>query len=139
MRRRERERVALLDTLSEYDMFRDGSDLWLWDSTHQTARHGSVDALTEALLAFASPAELAKTFTGPAAIKTAVFDTATHAADDAGRGAGLLRPADHAEHAGHDGRVGAGRGGRGDRDAAERDGVSDRVFEALRSRPSSSR
>ncbi|NUR25725.1 MAG: hypothetical protein HOV83_07730 [Catenulispora sp.] len=71
----QRERVALLDTLSEYDMFRDGSDLWMWDSTKQLARHGSVDALTEALLAFASPAELAKTFTGPAAVKTAVFDT----------------------------------------------------------------
>ncbi|NUR61329.1 MAG: hypothetical protein HOV87_22110 [Catenulispora sp.] len=71
----QRERVALLDTLSEYDIVRDDSELWLWDSTRQLARHGSVDALTEVLLAFASPAELAKTFTGPAAIRTAVFDT----------------------------------------------------------------
>ncbi|MBW8806555.1 MAG: hypothetical protein JF587_22275 [Catenulisporales bacterium] len=71
-----RERVALLDTLSEYDVVRDDTDLWLWDSTRQVARHGSVDALTEALLAFASPAELARTFTGPAAIETALFDTA---------------------------------------------------------------
>lgn len=71
----QRERVALLDTMSEYDLYRDDSDLWMWDSTKQLARHSSVDALSEALLAFASPAELAKTFTGPAAIKTAVFDT----------------------------------------------------------------
>ncbi|NUP46800.1 MAG: hypothetical protein HOW97_05720 [Catenulispora sp.] len=71
----QRERIALLDTLSEYDIYRDDSDLWMWDSTRQLARHSSVDALSEALLAFASPAELAKTFTGPAAIKTAVFDT----------------------------------------------------------------
>jgi outer membrane lipoprotein-sorting protein len=71
----QRERIALLDTMSEYDIVRDDSDLWLWDSTRQLARHTSVDALTEALLSFASPAELAKTFTGPAAIKTAVFDT----------------------------------------------------------------
>ncbi|GAA2002461.1 hypothetical protein [Catenulispora subtropica] len=71
----QRERVALLDTLSEYDIYRGGSDLWLWDSTRQLARHGTVDTLSEALLAFASPAELAKTFTGPTAIRTAVFDT----------------------------------------------------------------
>ena len=71
----QRERVALLDTLSEYDIFRDDGGLWLWDSTRQTARHSSVDTLAEALLAFASPAELARTFTGPAAIKTAVFET----------------------------------------------------------------
>src|SRR4051812_30180557 len=71
-----RERVALLDTLSEYDVVRDDSDLWMWDSTRQVARHGSINALTEALLAFASPAELAKMFTGPAAVETALFDTA---------------------------------------------------------------
>jgi outer membrane lipoprotein-sorting protein len=70
-----RERVALHDTLSEYDLFRDGSDLWVWDSSRLTARHGSVDALTNALLAFASPADLAKTFTGPSAVKTLLFDT----------------------------------------------------------------
>jgi outer membrane lipoprotein-sorting protein len=71
-----RERVALLDTLSEYDLVRDGSDLWMWDSTRQLARHGSVDALTAALLSFASPSDLAKTFTGPAAVQTLLFDTA---------------------------------------------------------------
>lgn len=71
-----RERVALHDTLSEYDLFRDGSDLWVWDSSRQTARHGSVDALTNALLAFASPSDLAKTFTGPSAVETLLFDTA---------------------------------------------------------------
>lgn len=71
-----RERVAVQDTLSEYDLFRDGSDLWVWDSTHQTARHGSVNALTAALLSFASPSELTKTFTGPAAIETLLFNTA---------------------------------------------------------------
>ena len=41
-----------------------------------TARHGSVDAVTDALLAFASPADLAKTFTGPSAVETLLFDTA---------------------------------------------------------------
>ncbi|GAA2035115.1 hypothetical protein GCM10009839_39680 [Catenulispora yoronensis] len=71
----QRERVALLDTMSEYDIVRDDSELWMWDSTRQLARHGTVDALTEVLLSFASPAELAKTFTGPSAIQTAVFDT----------------------------------------------------------------
>ena len=71
-----RERVALQDTLSEYDLFRDGSDLWVWDSSRQTARHGSVDALTNALLAFASPSDLTKTFTGPSAVETLLFDTA---------------------------------------------------------------
>ena len=71
-----RERVAVQDTLSEYDLYRDGSELWAWDSTHQTARHGSVNALTSALLSFASPAELAKTFTGPSAVETLLFDTA---------------------------------------------------------------
>lgn len=71
-----RERVALQDTLSEYDLYRDGSDLWMWDSSRQTARHGSVDAVTAALLSFASPADLAKTFTGPSAVKTLLFDTA---------------------------------------------------------------
>lgn len=89
-----RERVAIQDTLSEYDLFRDGSDLWMWDSTHQTARHGSVNALTDALLAFASPSDLAKTFTGPAAIETALFDTAysTHeTARVAGRTCYVLR------------------------------------------------
>ncbi|MBS2536617.1 hypothetical protein KGQ20_28035 [Catenulispora sp. NF23] len=71
-----RERIALQDTLSEYDLFRDGGDLWIWDSTHQTARHGSVDALTSALLSFASPSDLAKTFTGPTALETLLFNTA---------------------------------------------------------------
>jgi outer membrane lipoprotein-sorting protein len=71
----QRQRVAVLDTLSEYDAVRNGSDLWLWDSTRQLARHGSVDALSSTLLAFATPAQLLRTFTGPAAIKTVVFDT----------------------------------------------------------------
>ena len=71
-----RERIGLQDTLSEYDLFRDGGDLWVWDSTHQTARHGSVDALTSALLSFASPSDLAKTFTGPTALETLLFNTA---------------------------------------------------------------
>lgn len=70
-----RERVAVQDTLSEYDLYRDGTDLWAWDSSHQTARHGTVNALTSALLSFASPSELAKTFTGPSAVKTLLFDT----------------------------------------------------------------
>ena len=89
-----RERVAVQDTLSEYDLFRDGSDLWVWDSSHQTARHGSVNALTDALLAFASPSELAKTFTGPAAIETALFDTAYNTRETtrvAGRDCYVLR------------------------------------------------
>jgi outer membrane lipoprotein-sorting protein len=71
-----RERVAVQDTLSEYDLYRDGSNLWAWDSAHQTARHSSVDAVTSALLSFASPSELAKTFTGPSAVETLLFDTA---------------------------------------------------------------
>jgi outer membrane lipoprotein-sorting protein len=71
----QRQRVALLDTLSEYDLVRDGSDLWVWDSTRQLARHGSVDALSSMLLAFATPSQLLHTFTGPAAIETAIFNT----------------------------------------------------------------
>jgi outer membrane lipoprotein-sorting protein len=71
----QRQRVALMDTMTEYDAVRDGTDLWLWDSTRQLARHGSVNALTSALLAFATPGELVRTFTGPAAIETAIFDT----------------------------------------------------------------
>jgi len=71
----QRQRVALLDTLSEYDAVRDGSDLWLWDSTRQLARHGSVNALTSALLAFTTPADLVRMFTGPAAIQTALLNT----------------------------------------------------------------
>ena len=73
---RQRERVALLDTLSEYDMVRDGSDLWLWDSTRQLARHGTVSTLTSKLMAFATPADLVRMVTGPAAVKTALLDTA---------------------------------------------------------------
>ncbi|WP_370354298.1 outer membrane lipoprotein carrier protein LolA [Catenulispora sp. EB89] len=71
-----RERIGVQDTLSEYDLYRDGSDLWAWDSSHQTARHSTVNALTAALLSFASPSELAKTFTGPTAVQTLLFDTA---------------------------------------------------------------
>lgn len=71
-----RERIGVQDTLSEYDLYRDGSDLWAWDSSHRTARHSTVNALTSALLSFASPSELAKTFTGPSAVQTLLFDTA---------------------------------------------------------------
>lgn len=95
-----RERVALQDTLSEYDLFRHGSDLWMWDSSHQTARHGSVDALTAALLAFASPSELAKTFTGPSAVETLLFDTAYSTRETtrvAGRDCYVLRITPHSD------------------------------------------
>jgi outer membrane lipoprotein-sorting protein len=95
-----RERVALMDTLSEYDLVRDGSDLWMWDSTRQLARHGSVDALTAALLAFASPADLAKTFTGPAAVQTLLFDTAYATRETtrvAGRDCYVLRITPHSD------------------------------------------
>lgn len=95
-----RERVAVQDTLSEYDLFRDGSDLWMWDSSHQTARHGSVNALTDALLTFASPSELAKTFTGPTAIETALFDTAYNTRETtrvAGRDCYVLRITPHTD------------------------------------------
>jgi outer membrane lipoprotein-sorting protein len=95
-----RERVALQDTLSEYDLYRDGSDLWMWDSSRQTARHGSVGALTAALLAFASPAELAKTFTGPSAVRTLLFDTAystRETARVAGRTCYVLRVTPHSD------------------------------------------
>ena len=97
---RSRERVAVQDTLSEYDLFRDGSDLWVWDSTHQTARHGSVNALTDAVLSFASPADLAKTFTGPAAVQTLLFDTAYSTRETtrvAGRDCYLLRITPHSD------------------------------------------
>lgn len=90
----DRERIAVQDTLSEYDLYRDGSDLWVWDSAHQTARHGSVNALTDALLTFATPSELAKTFTGPAAIQTALFNTAYNTRETtrvAGRDCYVLR------------------------------------------------
>ena len=97
---RSRERVAVQDTLSEYDLFRDGSDLWAWDSTHQTARHGSVDALTAALLSFASPSDLAKTFTGPSAVETLLFDTAYSTRETtrvAGRDCYVLRITPHSD------------------------------------------
>lgn len=71
----ERQRVAFLETFSEYDAVRNGFDLWIWDSTRQLARHGSVGALASALLAFATPGELLKSFTGPEAVKTVLFDT----------------------------------------------------------------
>ncbi|MFC4145166.1 outer membrane lipoprotein carrier protein LolA [Micromonospora mangrovi] len=35
----ERQRVALLDTLGERDVIRDGRDLWVWDSRSNTAKH----------------------------------------------------------------------------------------------------
>ncbi|WP_370374070.1 outer membrane lipoprotein carrier protein LolA [Catenulispora sp. GP43] len=95
-----RERVAVQDTLSEYDLFRDGSELWMWDSSHQTARHGSVNALTSALLAFASPADLAKTFTGPSAVQTLLFDTAYSTRETtrvAGRDCYVLRITPHSD------------------------------------------
>lgn len=95
-----RERVAMQDTLSEYDLFRDGSELWAWDSSHQTARHGSVDAVTAALLSFASPSDLAKTFTGPSAVQTLLFDTAysTHETTRvAGRDCYVLRITPHSD------------------------------------------
>lgn len=71
----QRQRVALLDTLSEYDLVRNGTDLWVWDSTRQLARHGSVDSLSSLLLAFATPSQLLHTFTGPDAVETVLFDT----------------------------------------------------------------
>ncbi|MEY9906346.1 outer membrane lipoprotein-sorting protein [Catenulispora sp. MAP12-49] len=95
-----RERVAVQDTLSEYDLFRDGSDLWVWDSSHQTARHGSVNAVTSALLAFATPSDLAKTFTGPSAVQTLLFDTSYSTRETtrvAGRDCYVLRITPHAD------------------------------------------
>ncbi|MCI4065096.1 hypothetical protein MRQ36_22020 [Micromonospora sp. R77] len=35
----QRQRVALLDTLGERDVIRDGRDLWVWDSRSNTAKH----------------------------------------------------------------------------------------------------
>lgn len=95
-----RERIGIQDTLSEYDLYRDGSDLWMWDSAHQTARHGSVDSVTSALLAFASPSDLAKTFTGPSAVKTLLFDTAYSTRDTrrvAGRDCYVLQITPHSD------------------------------------------
>ncbi|WP_049871472.1 LolA family protein [Catenulispora acidiphila] len=95
-----RERIGIQDTLSEYDLFRDGSDLWMWDSAHQTARHGSVDSVTSALLSFASPSDLAKTFTGPSAVKTLLFDTAYSMRDTrrvAGRDCYVLQITPHSD------------------------------------------
>ncbi|WP_370376457.1 outer membrane lipoprotein carrier protein LolA [Catenulispora sp. GAS73] len=95
-----RERIGVQDTLSEYDLYRDGSDLWAWDSSHQTARHSTVNALTAALLSFASPSELAKTFTGPTAVQTLLFDTAYSARQTtqvAGRDCYVLQITPHSD------------------------------------------
>ncbi|WP_200215233.1 LolA family protein [Micromonospora coerulea] len=40
----ERQRVALLDTLGERDLIRDGRDLWAWDSRTNTATHRTLPA-----------------------------------------------------------------------------------------------
>ena len=96
----QRERIALQDTLSEYDLYSDDSDLWMWDSSRQVARHSSVDSLAAVLLAFASPAELAKTFTGPAAVQTVLFDTSYSARETtrvAGRDCYVLRITPHTD------------------------------------------
>ncbi|WP_319460859.1 LolA family protein [Micromonospora sp. RTP1Z1] len=49
----ERQRVALLDTLGERDLIRDGRDLWVWESRTNTATHRKLpdsDATTQRTL-----------------------------------------------------------------------------------------
>ena len=44
----ERSRVALLGTLGESDLIRDGKDVWMWSSTSKTATHTVLPARTSA-------------------------------------------------------------------------------------------
>jgi hypothetical protein len=54
-----RQRIALVDALSESDLIRNGSDVWLWSSDDKTARHASLPHPATATPAPSLPAVLA--------------------------------------------------------------------------------
>ncbi|HEV2344668.1 MAG TPA: hypothetical protein VGS97_11285 [Actinocrinis sp.] len=39
----QKQRIALLDTMSEYDLVHNGTQVWLYDSEHNSVEHGSAD------------------------------------------------------------------------------------------------
>ncbi len=51
-------RAAVVDPLSETDVIRNGSDMWLWSSDSRTAQHGRLSASAERVPAMPTPASL---------------------------------------------------------------------------------
>jgi outer membrane lipoprotein-sorting protein len=89
----EKARVAVLSTLGETDIIRNGSDVWMWNSRENTATNYTIPAGTDkARTPAAGPAELSSTPADAAAMALAAIDpstavTTTGAAKVAGRDA----------------------------------------------------
>jgi outer membrane lipoprotein-sorting protein len=85
-------RVAVLSTLGETDVIRNGADVWLWNSRENTATNYKVPADLGKRTPEATPTELPSTPADAAAIALAAIDpttavTTTGAAEVAGRDA----------------------------------------------------
>lgn len=80
---RSKQRVQVLDQLAERDVVRNGSSIWLWDSTRKTAQHVILPSTTAATTTPTTPADLARRLL--AAVRTSSAVTVSGTGSVAGR------------------------------------------------------